>query len=135
VFGGEEFPLNPPFLERPLVEIPTNGNGNGTNLYSIKAGSFFMRGEEVHPGASLILDFPLISGKPPELVGISYYTGSFNDGNDFIGNLGVPLANTGASLRDKAEFFWERFKRRLRGPQYHEVWCSQSLSFQKAPLH
>ena len=130
-YSGAEFPLSPPFLERPIAVPPRATNAIETNVYSIRLGSFFMHGEKLLPGTSLPMDFPLHSGEPAKQVGISYYVGTFVDGNDFISNLGTPLLNKSANWKDKAAFQWQKYKRRLsRSPKHHEIWCENPLAFQ-----
>lgn len=125
LFSGEGFPLRPPFLELSAAVM-----ANNTNVYSIiRAGSFFMHGEEVLPGKSLSLDFPVVSGEPAKQVGVSYYVGDFKDGNDFTSSLGILVLANQASLKDKIEFFFDKFKRSLKRPKYGEAWCAQALSF------
>jgi hypothetical protein len=101
-----------------------------TNVYSIGARSFFTQGEKVLPGSSIRLDVPLHSGEPPEYVGVSFYFGRFSDGNDFLSNLWTPLLDSRANWKDKWVFYWQKFRRSLKAPEHHEVWCADSLSFQ-----
>src|SRR5277367_5141863 len=70
-FGGTNFPLDPPIIQRPLVKLP-----EPTNVYSLTAGSFFMNGQKVPPGECFRIDFPLTPNSPMEQVGIYYYTGN-----------------------------------------------------------
>ena len=51
----------------------TATNGVASKLYKVKVGDLFMYGEELRPGANRVFDFTLVSGKPPEQVGITYY--------------------------------------------------------------
>ncbi len=129
-YSGSEFPLRPPLLERPTGPLPKPAHGMGTNVYSLRVGSFFMRGEKVLPGSSIQLDVPLHPGESPKRVGVSYYFGRFSDGNDFLSNLGMPLLDSRANLKDKTAFYTQRFRRKLKAPQRHEIWCADSLSFQ-----
>jgi hypothetical protein len=128
-YSGEEFPLRPPFIERRLSVLPTAANASETNVFSVRIGHFFMHGEKLVPGDSVVLDFPLHDGEPAKLVGVSYYLGTFADGNDFIGNLGTPLLDDRANLKQRAEFYFQKFRRSFRAPKQGEVWCSTALSF------
>jgi hypothetical protein len=129
-FGGSQWPLNPPFLERPLKPATNVINGFGTNYYVAWVGSYFMQVEKLPKGESMFLDFPLVQGKPQEQVGICYYTGDFKDDNDFLGNVGMPLLNDNAALKDKIKFYWDKFRRQMKFSKYHEVWCPEPLFFQ-----
>ena len=128
-FEGREFPLGAPFLERPVVAPVGPNNGQWTDI-SVSVGSYFMHGEEVPPGRNLPLTLTLTSNKPASTVGIEYYVGRFADGNDFVGNLGTRLLNDNSSPKEKATFYWELAKRRLKGPRRYEVWCPQVVCFQ-----
>jgi hypothetical protein len=127
--SGENF-SRPEFLERPVAVQPPGRNDPRTNVHSIRLGSFSISGKRVLPGKSLEMEFPLVSGKAPEQVGLCYYVGNFKDGNEFIHSLRLPLLIGRASLKDKVEFYWENFKRKLTAPKCYEVWCAQPLSFQ-----
>ncbi len=127
-YSGTEYPLRPPLLELSTKPTPKLTNGIALN---IRLGSFFMRGERVLPGDSVRLDVPLHPGEPPKQVGVSYHFGRFSDGNDFLGHLGVRLLDSRANWKAKALFYWQRFGRRLKAPHRHEVWCTESLSFQR----
>jgi hypothetical protein len=129
-YSGTEYPLKPPLLELPKKPLTKLTNGLETNIYSIRVGSFFMHGEKVLPGNSVRLDVPLHLGEPPKQAGVSYYFGRFSDGNDFLRNLRTPLLDSRANWKDRAVFYWQRFKKRLKAPQRHEIWCEDSLSFQ-----
>ncbi len=123
--------ITPGFLERPMIAPHETTNAVQTNLYSVKIGSFFMYGEELRPGASRFFDFPLVSGKPAEQLGISYYVGSFKDSRDFFAHMALPILQNDASFKDRLKFYWEKFKRHFGGPKQREVWCQQPVSFQK----
>jgi hypothetical protein len=128
-FEGREFPLGAPFLERLVVAPTETNNAQWTNI-SFSVGSYFMHGEKLLPGRNLPLTLTLTSNKPASTVGIEYYVGRFADGNDFVGNLGTRLLNANSPLKDKATFYWERAKRRLKAPKRYEVWCPQVVCFQ-----
>jgi hypothetical protein len=127
---GEKFPLSPGFLERPMVIPPKTTNGVETIFRNLRIGSFFMNGKKLLPGDSLGLEFPLVSGKPPEQGGLTCYVGDFKDGNDFINNVMIVLLDDRATLKERIKFFWEKIKRSLKAPRHFEVWCPQPLSFQ-----
>jgi hypothetical protein len=127
-YSGTEFPLRPPLLELPAKPTPKLTNGIALN---IRLGSFFTHGEKVLPGDSVRLDVPLHSGESPKQVGVSYFSGSFSDSNDFLGHLRVPLLYRRASWKDKALFYWQRFGRKLKAPHRQEIWCPNVLSFQE----
>ena len=129
-YGGREFPLAAPLLER-HVGVPTKANSSQWNI-SASIGSYFEEGKRVLPGRSLLLEFPLVSGQPASQVGVAFYVGNFNDGNDFLGNLGIPLLDLNANLRDKAAFYCEKLKRSFRSAERHEVWCPQIVCFEDA---
>jgi hypothetical protein len=134
-YSGEEFPLRAPFLERPLVAPPRLTNSIGPAVYSLRAGSFFFSGEPVLPGGSVAFEFPIFLGEPAKQAGVVCYTGTFADGNDFLGSLSTTGLNTKAGLKDKAAFYLERLKRKIKAPRYHEVWCTNTLSFQSGLGH
>lgn len=131
--GEAGSPLNPGFLEKPMT-VPHNAtNGvetNSSRFYSLRAGSFFMHGQGLLPGENLELDLPLVSGKPPEQVGISYYAGNFKDDNDFFNNMVTQLQPDSASLKDRIRYWWQKSKRLFKTRKHYEVWCPQALSFQ-----
>ena len=127
-FGGREFPLSATFLERPLVRPPNTNNTQWTISASI--GSYFEQGEKLLPGQNLLLEFPLVSGKPASQVGVDFYVGNFRDGNDFLSNLDTPLLCSDASFNEKATFYWEKTKRRFKAVKRYEVWCPQAVCFQ-----
>jgi hypothetical protein len=131
-YSGSEFPLQPPFLERPTVVPLKAANGFGTNIYSLRVGHFFMHGEKVLPGDSIRLEFPLRSGESPKHVGVSYYVGNFSDGNDFVNHFLRPYLDSKANLKDKARFYWRRFRERFKSPERREIWCEDLLSFPEA---
>jgi hypothetical protein len=82
------------------------------------------------PGQSLLLEFPLVPGKPASQVGVDFYVGNFRDGNDFLSNLQTPLLGSNVSFKDKAAFYWEKTKRRFKALKRYEVWCPQAVCFQ-----
>jgi hypothetical protein len=96
----------------------------------VGSGLIIMRGEKVLPRGSLTLEVPLISGKPAAQVGICCYAGRFKDGNDLLSHLGTGLLGQKASLKEKGEFYWERFKRRFNGRRRYDIWCPQTVCFQ-----
>jgi hypothetical protein len=134
-YSGREFPLGAPLLERPVAVPARREDTQQTNVYSLSAGSFFMHGDKLLPRQSLLLEFPLSSGKPASQVGIYFYVGRFKDGNDFLGYLGTPGLDSNASLKDRGAFYWEKAKRRFRAPKRCEVWCPQPVCFQEDTSH
>jgi hypothetical protein len=130
-YSGSESPFGPEFLEKPTVVPPKLTNGTETNHYSLRAGSFFLFGKKVLPGDSVRLEFPLRSGESAKLVGVTYYLGRFSDGNDFLSHLWRPYLDSKAPWKDKAAFYWQRFRGRFKAPERHEIWCKDLLSFQE----
>jgi len=86
-YSGSESPLQPEFLEKPIVVPPKPASGFGTNVYADRVGSFFLYGKKVLPGGSSRLEFPVHSRESPKHVGVVYYVGKFSDGNDFLSHL------------------------------------------------
>jgi hypothetical protein len=129
-YSGTEFPLKAEFLERPMTVPTCEENTQQTNVYILSVGSFFMQGEKVLPGGSLMLEFPLISGKPASQIGVCCYAGKFSDGNDFLSHLGTPLLDQKATWKEKGEFYFENARRRFKAPKRYEIWCSQPVCLQ-----
>lgn len=128
-YSGSGYPLTPPFLVRPIVPPPKSTNDMGTKI-TFGFGSFITSGEKLLPGSTVLLEFPLHSGEPAKQVGISYYHGNFSNGFDFVTSFYTPFLDDRANLKDKAAWYWQRFKRKLNAPQHHEIWCADVMSFQ-----
>jgi hypothetical protein len=133
LYSGGWLSGGPGFVKRPVVVAPPMAK-NAAGIYSLSAGSFFMRGKIIFPGDSLILEFPLDSATPAQQVGIRYYTGHFKTENDFLDSLFItmppPLPND-ASLNQRIGFYWDKAKNSFPSfKSQHEVWCPQPVSFQ-----
>lgn len=71
-YQGTTSPLSAPFLTRftaPVKSHHTNSNW----AVSASLGSWFEEDHELPPGQRLLLNFPLVPGKPAAEVGIEYY--------------------------------------------------------------
>jgi hypothetical protein len=125
-YGGTEFPLRAPFLERPTV-IPEKTQNADTSCCVVSAGSYFMTGERLSPAQTLLLEFPMVSGKPALQVGVEYYVGNFKDGNDFLGNGFTYLLASDAHLGERIAYYWRTARQWFHTPKRCEVWCPQSV--------
>src|SRR5262249_13901387 len=115
IYSGSGSPLKPPLMERPTVPPPLPTNGS--NVYELHLGSFFMQGEKVLPGNTVRLEIPVRSEESPKQVGLSYYIGKFSDETDFLNHVCTPLPSNSGNLKDRAVYYWQRFRRKLRTPE------------------
>ena len=67
-------------------------------------------------------------GKPPQQVGITYFVGNFENGNELIFSRYDAVVGPDASLLEKTKNLLERIKRQLKGSRPREIWCSEMLS-------
>ncbi|HXC99079.1 MAG TPA: hypothetical protein VN048_07040 [Verrucomicrobiae bacterium] len=123
--------FNPHVIERPVVAAPKVIKGAATNHFRMKSMDLFILGEELRPGASRVFNFPLVSGKGPEQVGISFYVGNFKDSGEFFDYIMTLPLTSDVGLKAKLTFYWQKLKSHFGGPKYHEVWCEQPVSFQE----
>jgi hypothetical protein len=71
-YEGAESPLSAPFLTRFTAPAkPNNTNSNWSATATL--GSWFEEERQLPPGQRLLLNFPLVPGKPAAEVGIVYY--------------------------------------------------------------
>jgi hypothetical protein len=123
--GGREFPLSPPFRERPDISTwPTN--------ILVSLGSYFMSGERLPPGKSLPIEFKLQPGKPPKQIGIYYFFGNYKDGNDVIEATTIYYYVPSNNLWEKIKNFLWTTKHRWQAPKSRQVWCLEWVSLDKA---
>ena len=128
-YSGEEFPLRPPFLTRPLIAQTNVDTTVLTNGYRLRIGNFFTSGINVPPGDNLPLELPFIPSQPTAQVGISYYVGSFEGGNAFLATLTVPGSEYAPTWRDRGDTFYVGKANKREAARY-EVWCPESVIFQ-----
>jgi hypothetical protein len=126
LYSGEEFPLSPPFLERPIAVQPQLTNGVGLNF---EIGHVFSTGEKVPPGGKMLLEFPLHPGEPAKQVGLRYYSGKFTNVFDFMNSTRIQ-ADSRAKWKRVLTDYWCRLGGSSKPARSREVWCEEMLSFQ-----
>jgi hypothetical protein len=81
-YQGTRSPLSAPFLTRFTAPVkPNNTNSNWSVTATL--GSWFEDDRELPPGERLLLNFPLVPGRPAAEVGIVYYVDAAEKTNQY----------------------------------------------------
>lgn len=81
-YYGTKSPLSAPFLTRFTAPIKPNTT-NSNWLVTATLGSWFEEDRELPPGQRLLLNYPLLPGRPTAEVGIEYYVDAVEKTNRY----------------------------------------------------
>ena len=122
--------LQPNYLEyhTPVWRAPAKP-GAYAMVNSVRVGNFSLQGDKLEPGAVLPLKIPVVPGAPPKSVGITYYTGGFKDGNEFVESMMILIYSEEQGALGKVRTAVKNSLQRIKSKRItpHEVWCPKEL--------